>query len=90
MCDLLPPKLVTVVAGRAEVLQTFQLTGKRRAAVAGCKVISGTLTRKDTFRVLRGGVSIFEGPPCPSASFALPVPFIPFFRTAPQCLPSYC
>eukprot|EP00048_Salpingoeca_helianthica_P006410 m.98220 g.98220 ORF g.98220 m.98220 type:complete len:1087 (-) comp14002_c0_seq1:34-3294(-) len=61
MCDLLPPTLVPVVTGRAEVLQVFHLSGPKRTAVAGCRVQTGQLARKEKFRVTRDGTVVFEG-----------------------------
>lgn len=41
--------------------QVFQLTGQKKAAVAGCRVLSGQLIRKDQFRVWRGDTVVHEG-----------------------------
>ena len=49
-----------VVAGRADVLQVFR-AGGGASAVAGVRVTEGALAMGETFRVLRGGETVFEG-----------------------------
>jgi hypothetical protein len=51
-----PPAMVPKVTGEAEVLQLFEISGKRRSQqhlVVGCNVIKGELARKAHYRVLR-------------------------------------
>lgn len=43
------------VEGEAEVLKVFKLRGSKAAAVGGCRVKQGRLTRKGQYRLLRGG-----------------------------------
>ena len=58
----LPPVTDCVLTGEAVVHKVFQLTGSKKATVAGCRVKQGTLTRKDTkYRVLRDGNVMHEG-----------------------------
>jgi hypothetical protein len=47
--------------GEATVLKVFNLSGKRKASVAGCRVKQGQLRRKETYRVVRNNQVIFEG-----------------------------
>lgn len=56
-----------VVAGAGEVLQVFELPGRRGAAaaasaVAGLRVVEGSVRAGLAFRVLRGGDVVHEGP----------------------------
>ncbi|KAL4420178.1 hypothetical protein ABPG77_008314 [Micractinium sp. CCAP 211/92] len=53
-----------VVAGAAEVLQTFPLKGSRgkeAGVVAGCRVSEGTIRASLRYRVLRGGEVVHTG-----------------------------
>ena len=43
------------------LLQVFDLTGKKKNVVAGCRVNSGFLQRKGTFKVVRKGKVVHEG-----------------------------
>ena len=46
------------VAGEAQVLQVFEMAGRRadaRTAVAGCRISEGSIRTGCTFKVLRGG-----------------------------------
>ena len=46
------------VAGEAQVLQVFEMQGRRadaKTAVAGCRVAEGSIRTGCTFKVLRGG-----------------------------------
>lgn len=56
---MIDPTYVDVVSGKAEVREVFQL--RRRAAVAGCHVIEGTITRNDLARVLRNDDIVVDG-----------------------------
>ena len=47
--------------GRAEVLQTFTLTGTRKALVAGCAVKSGNIVKGAKCRVFRGDEMLYDG-----------------------------
>lgn len=56
----------THVAGEAEVLNIFALTGRSKSKgpdvkIAGCRVIDGRVTRSSTVRLLRSGEVLFEG-----------------------------
>ncbi|RMZ56607.1 hypothetical protein APUTEX25_004753 [Auxenochlorella protothecoides] len=54
-----------VVAGEAAVLQVFDVKatrGREAAVVAGCRVQEGSLRASHTFRVLRAGELVHEGP----------------------------
>jgi len=60
--DRMPPVEVEDVVGRATVVQQFQITEKKeKVAVAGCRVVTGRLPRDGTYRVSRGGATLFEG-----------------------------
>ena len=59
--DLSPAQLVEVMLGRAEVLQTFTLTGTRKALVAGCAVKSGNIVKGGKCRVFRGDEMLYDG-----------------------------
>ena len=51
-----PPAMVPKVTGEAEVLELFQISGKRRSQqhlVVGCSVTKGELSRKAHYRVMR-------------------------------------
>eukprot|EP00192_Tetraselmis_astigmatica_P002451 CAMPEP_0117663760 /NCGR_PEP_ID=MMETSP0804-20121206/8797_1 /TAXON_ID=1074897 /ORGANISM="Tetraselmis astigmatica, Strain CCMP880" /LENGTH=962 /DNA_ID=CAMNT_0005470825 /DNA_START=460 /DNA_END=3349 /DNA_ORIENTATION=+ len=63
-----PRVQVETVTGLAQVLQIFEVTGKRRSgaattSIAGCKVTQGTIhwRRAKAYRVLRGGEVVHEG-----------------------------
>jgi translation initiation factor IF-2 len=56
---LLRPELREVVAGSAEVRQTFRLS--KAGTVAGCMVVSGTISRAARVRLLRGGAVEWTG-----------------------------
>ena len=46
------------VVGEAQVLQVFEMAGRRadaRTAVAGCRISEGSIRTGSTFKVLRGG-----------------------------------
>ena len=59
--EMLPPDEEEEVVGEAVVLDTFKLTGHRKASVAGCRVKRGTLERNCRFRILRNKEPLFEG-----------------------------
>ncbi|CAK7335663.1 unnamed protein product [Dovyalis caffra] len=63
--DKAPGTLEAQVAGEAEVLDIFELKGRRKSAdvkIAGCRVIDGHFTKSSTMRLLRSGEVVFEGP----------------------------
>jgi translation initiation factor IF-2 len=59
--EMLPSEEEEEMVGEAVVLDTFRLTGARRAAVAGCRVKKGVLERNCSFRIVRDGKSVFSG-----------------------------
>ncbi|KAJ3090990.1 hypothetical protein HK100_007303, partial [Physocladia obscura] len=63
MLDLLPKEEVLVVTGEANVLQMFELhsKSKERERIAGCRVMSGKITKNDMIRIVRNEEIIFEG-----------------------------
>ncbi|XP_019745202.1 translation initiation factor IF-2, mitochondrial isoform X2 [Hippocampus comes] len=62
LADKLPPLLARHVLGEATVLAVFDVTaGKKKTAVAGCRVLKGQLERKMKFRLIRGGETLWEG-----------------------------
>ncbi|MCX8051637.1 MAG: translation initiation factor IF-2 [Chlorobi bacterium] len=56
---MLSPEIKEEVTGRAEVRQVFRIS--KVGTVAGCYVISGTITRNDKARVIRDGFEIYKG-----------------------------
>ena len=59
MSGLLAPESRETITGRAEVRDTFRISGV--GAVAGCMVLSGELARTNKVRVVRDSVVIKEG-----------------------------
>ena len=59
MSGLLRPELRESVAGTAEVRKVFRTT--KAGAIAGCMVLSGTITRNARARLLRGGEVVYDG-----------------------------
>lgn len=57
------PTYEEVVSGEAAILQVFQLKGKQKGPVAGCRVKNGSLlnSKKHSFRILRGKDVIYDG-----------------------------
>ncbi|XP_021755760.1 uncharacterized protein LOC110720963 [Chenopodium quinoa] len=54
------------VAGEAQVLDIFEITGRSKAKgadvkIAGCKVVTGHIAKSSTMRLLRSGEVVFEG-----------------------------
>ena len=56
---LLKPDIVEKPLGQAEVLQVFKIT--KLGTIAGCKMLDGTISNKDTARVRRDGEILHEG-----------------------------
>lgn len=61
MSAKLPLLREDIHVGSATVLKVFNLSGKRKASVAGCRVKQGQLQRNETYRVCRNNQVIFEG-----------------------------
>ncbi len=59
MSGLLAPELVEKVQGQAEVRQIFRIT--HVGVIAGCMIISGTIHRGDSVRLIRKGEKVWEG-----------------------------
>ncbi|THH11829.1 hypothetical protein EW145_g396 [Phellinidium pouzarii] len=61
--ELLPPVIETRVTGEANVLQLFDINGKRRSLfkVAGCRVSNGQIEKDKLVKVLRNGETIHKG-----------------------------
>ena len=58
---LLPKKEEEETVGEAIVLQVFQLKGKEKAEVAGCRVKKGKLEKNYFYKILRNDETIYEG-----------------------------
>jgi translation initiation factor IF-2 len=56
---LLKPELKEVVMGSAEVRQVFRLS--KAGAVAGCMIVSGSISRTARVRLLRDGEAVWTG-----------------------------
>jgi len=56
---MLSPEIKEEVHGRAEVRQIFRIS--KVGTVAGCYVLSGTISRNDKVRVIRDGFEIYKG-----------------------------
>ena len=61
LSSLLPPVHEKSITGEAAVLKVFKLTGSRKATVAGCRVKTGSLARKELYQIIRNDDVIFEG-----------------------------
>ncbi len=59
MKGLLDPEFEEQVIGQAEVRQTFKVS--KVAAVAGCYVTEGKITRNAGVRIIRDGIVQYEG-----------------------------
>jgi len=59
MAGMLDPKTKEVVYGHAEVRNTFKITGA--GTVAGCMVLDGKILRNTNVRLVRDGITIFDG-----------------------------
>jgi translation initiation factor IF-2 len=59
MSGLLKPEIRESVVGQAEVRKIFRTT--KSGTIAGCMVLSGTLTRNGRVRLLREGTQVWEG-----------------------------
>ncbi|MBU1083935.1 MAG: translation initiation factor IF-2 [Candidatus Omnitrophota bacterium] len=58
MEGLLEPELKEVTQGKAKVIEVFPA---KKTKAAGCKVVKGTIRKKDKIRITRGDEVIFEG-----------------------------
>lgn len=58
-----PDKLKLFLSGEGVVLQEFMVSdrGKKKSPVAGCRVTSGTLSKKLRIRFIRDGQVIYDG-----------------------------
>tara|TARA_B100000700_G_C15058222_1_gene864082 strand:+ start:4257 stop:6845 length:2589 start_codon:yes stop_codon:yes gene_type:complete len=56
---LLEPEIIEKPLGQAEVLQIFKIT--KLGTIAGCKMLEGSISNKDTARVRRSGEVLYEG-----------------------------
>ncbi|KAL6011935.1 hypothetical protein ACLOJK_002401 [Asimina triloba] len=61
-----PGTLEVQVAGEAQVLDIFEIKGKRKSAddavkIAGCRIVDGRFSKSSTMRLLRSGEVVFEG-----------------------------
>ncbi len=56
---MLSPEIKEEVLGRAEVRQIFRIS--KVGTVAGCYVLSGTISRNDKVRIIRDGFEIYKG-----------------------------
>lgn len=61
-----PGTAETQVAGEAQVLNIFEITGRSKAKgadvkIAGCKVVTGHIAKSSMMRLLRSGEVVFEG-----------------------------
>lgn len=56
---LLSPEIKEEVLGRAEVRHIFRIS--KVGSVAGCYVLSGTISRNDKVRIIRDGFEIYKG-----------------------------
>jgi len=60
--DRMPPADIEDVTGRATVLQEFMVSDKKvKVPVAGCRVVSGKLSKVGRHRVTRGESVLWEG-----------------------------
>jgi translation initiation factor IF-2 len=59
MGGLLAPEMVEKTTGTAEVRQIFRIT--HLGAIAGCMIMSGTVHRSDSVRLIRGGEKVWQG-----------------------------
>ena len=59
MKGMLAPKFKEVILGRAEVRQTFRVSGV--GTIAGCMVTEGLMRRNGKVRLLRDNVVVYEG-----------------------------
>jgi translation initiation factor IF-2 len=56
---MLAPKIEEVILGRAEVRETFKVP--KVGMAAGCRVVSGKVTRNAKFRLIRDNVVVWDG-----------------------------
>ena len=59
--NLLPPKIIVDVVGRATIKKVYKLHTKDRSTVAGCYVDFGIIARKHKVRLLRDEEILVEG-----------------------------
>jgi translation initiation factor IF-2 len=63
LSERLAPSITYSVVAEAEILKIFQINIKGRvmAPIAGCKVKNGNLSKSSKVRVVRNGVTIYDG-----------------------------
>lgn len=62
LSDLLKPEIVTTVVGEAYIQALFPINVKKKIEmIAGCKIMSGKVTRQGTIRLVRNGETMHEG-----------------------------
>jgi translation initiation factor IF-2 len=63
LSEQLPPLITQKVLGEAKITQIFEITvkGRQQKAIAGCKVMNGTVSKTGKIRVLRNGEKVFDG-----------------------------
>jgi translation initiation factor IF-2 len=59
MKGMLAPKIQEEILGRAEVRETFKVP--KVGMAAGCRIVSGKVTRNAKFRLIRDGVVMWDG-----------------------------
>jgi translation initiation factor IF-2 len=59
MTGMLTPKIEEVILGRAEIRETFKVP--KVGLAAGCRVVSGKVTRNAKYRLIRDGIVIWDG-----------------------------
>lgn len=59
MAGMLDPVTKEVVYGHAQVRETFKITGV--GTVAGCMVLDGKILRNTNVRLVRDGITVFDG-----------------------------
>ena len=57
MLKLIEPTIGEVQTGEAEVLQVFEMKGRK---IAGCKVMTGEINKNDLLHLMRGDEIVFN------------------------------